>query len=219
MGILGVICIVVDIAHVPGSRCIGSSALPIVSKMSTIVVVLFESISAILTVVRCLIAFRAGGGLAQQRHGFMFIIFEQGIVYFCIISIFTISAVILNYYAPPGFFQRLPDAFTLPLSCILTARFLLYLREHEAAAYEQDSERTPVSTAMEFQMSSGSRVRSGGLSGILSVDDFGQDPVVVIANQGKVIEPRVIQRLQTADSDTEGAAQRKNSYDKVLSVC
>jgi hypothetical protein len=50
----------------------------LVSKMSTIVVVLFESISAILTVVRCLVAFRAGGGLAQQRHGFMFIIFEQG---------------------------------------------------------------------------------------------------------------------------------------------
>ncbi|KAJ7858780.1 hypothetical protein B0H13DRAFT_2075720, partial [Mycena leptocephala] len=82
----------------------------------------------------------------------------------------------------PGFFQRLPDAFTLPLSCILTARFLLYLREHEAATYGQGSEITPVSIALEFQMSSGSRVRSGGLSGILSVDDFGQDPVLVIAN-------------------------------------
>jgi hypothetical protein len=105
------------------------------------------------------------------------------------------------------------------LSCILTARFLLYLREHEAAAYEQDSEITPVSTAMEFQMSSESRVRSGGLSGILSVDDFGQDPVVALANQGKVVESRVIQRLQTAGGDTEGAAQRNNSYDKVISVC
>ncbi|KAJ7858779.1 hypothetical protein B0H13DRAFT_1640336 [Mycena leptocephala] len=81
MSILGVICIVVDIAHVPGSRCVGSQqnqTITLVSKMLNIMVVLFESTSAILTVARCLIAFRTGGGLAQQRHGFMFIIFEQG---------------------------------------------------------------------------------------------------------------------------------------------
>ncbi|KAJ7662494.1 hypothetical protein B0H17DRAFT_314806 [Mycena rosella] len=101
-----------SLTHVPGMRCVGSSSLPMSPEMVSILMVIFESSSAFLTTTRCVMAFREGGRMKNQ--GIMFILFEQGILYFCTISVFTTAAVILNYRPPPGFFQRLPNAFTLP---------------------------------------------------------------------------------------------------------
>ncbi|KAJ7204150.1 hypothetical protein GGX14DRAFT_460958 [Mycena pura] len=102
------------------------------------------------------------------------------------ISIFTTSGVVLNY---PGFLQRLPDAFTLPLSCILTARFLLHLREWQAAGEGGGS--LHLSTALKFRTASASASHATVLSGIMSVDidDFGSDPLAGTAADGeKAIE-------------------------------
>ncbi|KAJ7653437.1 hypothetical protein B0H17DRAFT_1163611 [Mycena rosella] len=166
MSLVGLACIALDITHVPGMRCVGSSSLPMSPEMLSILMVIFESSSAFLTTTRCVMAFREGGGMKNQ--GIMFILFEQGILYFYTISIFTTAAVILNY---PGFFQRLPNAFTLPLSCILTARFILHLREWEAVQFRATS-------------------RSGALSSIVGINDFGTDPVVTARTTGRYV-PRV----------------------------
>ncbi|KAH7878937.1 uncharacterized protein C8R40DRAFT_689263 [Lentinula edodes] len=44
-------------------------------------------------------------------------------------SVFTTTSVILNFRAPAGFYQRLLNALTLPLSGLLTSRFILHLRK------------------------------------------------------------------------------------------
>ncbi|KAJ6622279.1 hypothetical protein B0H10DRAFT_907330 [Mycena sp. CBHHK59/15] len=90
--------------------------------------------------------------MQSRQHGLMFLVFEQGIsstsLYFSVISIFTTTAVIFNYARcqiryceSPHSISNLARAagllamptYTLPLSCILTARFLLHLREYDAS--------------------------------------------------------------------------------------
>ncbi|KAJ7759023.1 hypothetical protein DFH07DRAFT_884449 [Mycena maculata] len=186
MSIVGLTCVTLDITHVPGLRCVGSSSLPVAPEMLSILMVIFESSSAFLTTARCAMAFRARGGLANQRQGVMFILFEQGILYFCTISIFTTAAVILNYRAPPGFFQRLPNAFTLPLSCILTARFILFLRDWDVAQVREKRSPTEVSVT-EFRAAS----RSGAVSSIVAMDDFGPDPVALTTQRARSMGPHV----------------------------
>ncbi|KAJ7479446.1 hypothetical protein B0H11DRAFT_2027464 [Mycena galericulata] len=165
MGVVGFACVVLDIMHIPGTRCVGSST----PEMLSIMVVIFESSSAFLTMLRCVIVFRRGG-LANQRHGVLFI--------WSVISIFTTAGVILNY---AGFFQRLLDAFTLPLSCLLTARFILFLREWDAAQVEQTLIRSPT-TILEFR----STTRVGVLSSLVALDDFAMDPVSEAATEHQV---------------------------------
>ncbi|KAF7358921.1 hypothetical protein MSAN_01232500 [Mycena sanguinolenta] len=162
MSVVGLACVSLDITHVPGMRCVGSSSLPMSPEMLSILMVIFESSSAFLTTIRCVVAFRATGGLESRRHGLLFILFEQGIIYFWwtvfpkLLTKLIYKQHNLNFHhcgcdpqlcayidsrcacsngtqrAPAGFFQRLPNAFTLPLSCILTARFILHLREYNA---------------------------------------------------------------------------------------
>lgn len=96
-------------------------------------------------------------------------ILEQGIFYFSVVTLFTTAAVVLNSVAPAGFPRRLLNALILPLSGLLTARFLLQLRawEHKQSALVTGSDRRTVSNAIppiEFR--------------VLSViDEFGEDPV------------------------------------------
>ncbi|KAJ7613502.1 hypothetical protein FB45DRAFT_874457 [Roridomyces roridus] len=183
MGVVGLACVALDITHVPGLRCVGSSSLPIAPEMLSILMVIFESSSAFLTLVRSLVAFKTGG-MADQRRSILFVMFEQGILYFCTISIFTTAAVILNYRAPAGFFQRLPNAFTLPLSCLLTARFILYLRKwDEDQLAGSGSNKGPSARGDDVGEISETEFRVAGrsrsvISTIISVNDFGVDPVV-----------------------------------------
>ncbi|KAJ7103967.1 hypothetical protein B0H15DRAFT_766269, partial [Mycena belliarum] len=219
MSLVGVACIALDISHVPGLRCVGSSSLPIpvlAPEMLSILMVIFESSSAFLTAVRCIVAFRAGGGIKGQ--GLMFLLFEQGLLYFCTISVFTTAAVVLNYVCRcPGFFQRLPNAFTLPLSCILTARFILYLRKWDAeqvsgGVNSRAGEATSVSV-VEFRAASrsGAGSAAGVLSSIVAIDDFGPDPVVAVraaANDAEAaeLEMKRVRREDVSLEVDEGAA-------------
>ncbi|KAJ7021866.1 hypothetical protein C8F04DRAFT_1139587 [Mycena alexandri] len=198
MGTVGLACVALDITHVPGMRCVGSSRLPMSPEMLSILMVVFEASSAFLTTLRCIVAFRAGG-LKYRRHGIMVILFEQGILYFCTISIFTTTAVILNYRAPPGFLQRLPNAFTLPLSCVLTARFILYLREWDAEQMGNKGRATDL-TAVDSSTST----QLGVISTVLAVEDFGADPVALGAmghEEGLIFPPN-----KTGSTDIIGAA-------------
>ncbi|KAJ7189201.1 hypothetical protein C8R46DRAFT_1184367 [Mycena filopes] len=135
-------------------------------QLLSILMVVFEASSAFLTAGRCITAFRAGG-LENQRQGIFFKLFEQ--------AIFTTAAVILNY---PGFLQRLPNAFTLPLSCLLTARFILYLREWDAEQLGNTNARTADHTVSDL---SDLNLRGAGstIAGVLAVEDFGADPMEV----------------------------------------
>lgn len=113
-------------------------------------------------------------------------IFEQGMFYFCVVTLFTKAAVVLNFVssrstvlyvyqdlqvAPAGFFQRPLNALTLPLSGLLTARFLLRLRawEHKQSTLMTSSN----------QRTSSNQIPSIEFRVLSVIDEFGEDPVSV----------------------------------------
>ncbi|KAJ3745745.1 hypothetical protein DFH05DRAFT_1396095, partial [Lentinula detonsa] len=197
MSILGATCVALDITHVPGLRCTGGSSIPITvsaSDLLSILMVVFEYSSAILNSIRCVQAFKAHGkSMKEQKEGFQYLLFEQGSSTgsslidiglinlnpfkesFISVSLFTTAAVILNFQAPSGFFQRLLNAFTLPLSGLLTARLLLHLRQWEymhspAAMTIHNGGQDQFGTEFSF------RAASVALSTMIT-SDFGSDPV------------------------------------------
>ncbi|KAK7685440.1 hypothetical protein QCA50_011303 [Cerrena zonata] len=126
LSLLGVTCVALDITHVPGLRCVGSSSIPIV------------------------------------------------------VSLFTTAAVILNFRAPSGFFQRLLNALTLPLSGLLTARFLLHLRRFANSAVRLDGKSE--STTSGTTSGTVSSFHALGNMATSTLDDFGDDPVARVKN-------------------------------------
>ncbi|KAJ7169269.1 hypothetical protein C8R43DRAFT_1085533 [Mycena crocata] len=232
MSTMGLACIALDIVrlvamHDTHTNLNSQTHVP-ANEMLSILMVIFESSSAFLTTIRCVMAFRAGGGLEHQRHGVMFILFEQGqysiflVSYLgtpistavtdlnSTISIFTTAAVILNY---PGFFQRLPNAYTLPLSCLLTARFILYLREWDAAQVDDKGAATEVSVA-QFRAGSSSQ-HSGVLSSIVGMDDFGPDPVeLAVAKRENATELHVRRVHSETETDSGGTESDIEMYSK-----
>ncbi|KAF9254699.1 hypothetical protein L218DRAFT_938340 [Marasmius fiardii PR-910] len=168
--LLGTFCIALDISHVPGLKCVGGHSNPVVNEMLSIAMVVFEFSAAILMIIRCVQSFKVGGPWKKQKRGFVYLVFEQGILYFCIVSVFSMAAVILNFRAPAGFFQRLLNAFTLPLSGLLTARFLLHIRK-----WSYKRSRMPPSLSAPNGRSPQNSHSQGTLSTI--IEGFGEDPV------------------------------------------
>ncbi|KAL1741737.1 hypothetical protein HDZ31DRAFT_44796 [Schizophyllum fasciatum] len=96
-------------------------------------IVVFEFLTTVLMLYRCFPVVREQRRMRTSgtfRRPLLIAIFQQGmsLLYYCAVSLFTVTTLILNYAAPKGFFQRLLNAFTLPISGLLTARFILHLR-------------------------------------------------------------------------------------------
>ncbi|KAL5496099.1 hypothetical protein ACEPAH_3016 [Sanghuangporus vaninii] len=90
----------------------------------------FELLAAVLTTVRSLLEFRIGRTWKFERGSFIIVIFNQGVIYIIFSTAFSVAAALLQFRAPSGsLFERLLNSLSLPLSCLLTARFLLQLRE------------------------------------------------------------------------------------------
>ncbi|KZT19847.1 hypothetical protein NEOLEDRAFT_1141458 [Neolentinus lepideus HHB14362 ss-1] len=173
LGLLGAVCMALDIAHVPGLKCVGSSDNAIASGLLSILMVVFEFSSAVLTTLRSVQAIKSNGlPLKEQKRGFFYLILEQGVLYFCIMSIFTLTTVILNFLTT-GFFQRLLNALTLPLSGLLTARFLLHLREWQENTDGSGPSNDRDSTTQELSEFEAVRRTMTSVA-----DEFGEDPVV-----------------------------------------
>lgn len=184
---IGLACVILDIMHVPGLRCVGSSSNPLANLLLSILMVVFEYSSAILMTIRSIQAFRVGGPWNAQRRGFIYLIFEQGIFYFSVVSLFTTAAVILNSVAPAGFFQRLLNALTLPLSGLLTARFLLRLR-----AWEDQHSTAVVSGNRGIASQQTHTMEFRALS---VIDEFGEDPVSMAGRQNEYALEEMPQKM------------------------
>ncbi|RDB15605.1 hypothetical protein Hypma_004050 [Hypsizygus marmoreus] len=148
--------------------------------------VVFEVSSAGLTTFRSIQALNVGGPWRTQKEGFMYLLFEQGLLYFCVVSVLTVASLALNVSIPGGFLQRLLNAYTIPLSGLMTARFLLHLRMWESnhAAFrsrprnrvDEDCDEDEDSTGMDF-VSNPNHQRSRTVTLDSFVEDFGEDPV------------------------------------------
>ncbi|KAH7904440.1 hypothetical protein BJ138DRAFT_1019153, partial [Hygrophoropsis aurantiaca] len=132
MGSLGVLCIAFDFWHVSGVSCSGPTPpdIQVANTLLSITVCVFECIGTAITSIRCLQALRVQKKLKQgYKNSIMFLMLKEGIMYFCGVFAFTFTAVVLNFEEPSGFFGRLLNALTLPISGLLSARLLLHLRE------------------------------------------------------------------------------------------
>jgi len=107
----------------------------------TIFTVIYEVASAVLTSVRSIQSLNRGGPWRLQRKSLTFLVLREGLIYFGFITTLTILSLICQAGRIPGtFFPRLMNAYTLPLSGLMTARFLLRLREwdHRMSNIETD---------------------------------------------------------------------------------
>ncbi|TCD67763.1 hypothetical protein EIP91_011949 [Steccherinum ochraceum] len=217
LGLLGFACIALDIGYavsvlskfrlvsqvlvLPGSELILSS----VSGLLSILMVVFEFSVAILTTYRSIQAFRLQKSLKEMKKmGLIYLVFEQGTLYFCAVSIFTVTSLILNLRNPAGFVQRLLNALTLPFSGLLTARFLLHIRRWNAKSMvvtdSRGRSRTNISTLSGFNA-----VPGGGTSTAVSsiVDEFGTDPVARTLRSAVSDEAGISDRHTTSSGSIE----------------
>ncbi|EIW87454.1 hypothetical protein CONPUDRAFT_134592 [Coniophora puteana RWD-64-598 SS2] len=134
MSFLWAVVIALDFWHTTGDKCSGGTAPDIVvaNTALSIVVCVFECTGTVLLGIRCLKARRAFKKSNQSRPNddIMSFMLREGLVYFFGVFGFTFAAVVLNFEAPTGFLGKLLNALTLPVSGILSARLLLYLRQH-----------------------------------------------------------------------------------------
>ncbi|KDR68338.1 hypothetical protein GALMADRAFT_272569 [Galerina marginata CBS 339.88] len=182
-GTLGLLVIGLDISHVPGVVCVGNSGNPIVEELLIIFMVVYEVLSAILTTVRSWQAMKISitGAWRSQRQKLSYLVLREGLLYSIFVSATTLGALILRYTRAQGSLpQRLLNADTLPISGLLTARFLLHLREWDHKASESTSDdwspeagqkKSPIQFVDFIDPNREPVQRS-------IVDEFGEDPVL-----------------------------------------
>lgn len=171
---VGLSCIILDIMHIPVLICNGNSTKPLIGGLLAGVMCIFEVSSASLTTFRSIQTLQVGGAWYMQKKAFMYLLLEQGVLYFCFATVLTVASLALNLRVPGGFLQRLLNALTLPISGMMTARFLLHLRRWEAKHSNLGTDSDGYSTrahVMEFNNSTNQGASQS------YIDDFGEDPV------------------------------------------
>lgn len=134
-GLLGTLVAVAAILHVPNVSCTGTKVLNnpgvrVSTDLLSTSTVVFELLSTAFVVASCLRNMKSIGSLKLQKNSLLYLMLKEGLLYTGFVTAFTTTALILNYGAPLGsFFQRLLNALTMPISGIMTARFLLHVRE------------------------------------------------------------------------------------------
>ncbi|GLB45003.1 hypothetical protein LshimejAT787_1900810 [Lyophyllum shimeji] len=203
-GAIGLMVIILDIIEVPTNTCKGVSTMPLysVGGLLAIMMCVFEILSAALCTFRSVQALNVNGPWWKQKKGFNYLVLEQGVLYFCVVTGLTISSLALNVAIPGGFLQRLLNAYTVPLSGLMTARFLLHLRKWEAKrdAFRSstvnggDKDEAGMSTNFDFTRQPHSHALSAhtnsesehGTWSVSFMNEFGEDPVRRARERGSV---------------------------------
>ncbi|KAF8989800.1 hypothetical protein BDQ17DRAFT_1434223 [Cyathus striatus] len=121
-----------------------------------------------MTTARCIQALRVAGPWMEQKGNLHYLILEQGLLYFFSVSGFTLTALVLNFKAPAV--QRLLNAYSLPVSGMMTARLLLHLRKwNDESTLSQTKGRSRQLPTLRFHVSSQQQSSY--------IEDFGEDPV------------------------------------------
>ncbi|KAF9461019.1 hypothetical protein BDZ94DRAFT_1168500 [Collybia nuda] len=160
LGTSGLACLILSIV-----RSILSLQIMNKSKVSLLIQIfmcVFEFISALLATFRCMQAIQIGGFRRNHGNRFLYLICDQGSHTVFLVSPVKVLAILLNR---GGFIQRLLNALTLPISGLLTARFLLCLRMWEDNASKRH--RRNRSSDLQFTTILQS-----------NIDEFGGDPII-----------------------------------------
>ncbi|KAF9566585.1 hypothetical protein CPC08DRAFT_758914 [Agrocybe pediades] len=142
-------------------------------------------------------AWRIRKDLGDHGLKLEYLVLQQGILYFCFVSIFTLGALILLYAAPRGsYIQRLLNGVTLPISGLMVARFILHMRGWNDKVIRGQAE-SRISAPIAFTHSVPAAGEEGDTDGserstVSVLDEFGQDPV---------IEARLLRRIFTIEEE------------------
>ncbi|THU97779.1 hypothetical protein K435DRAFT_838458 [Dendrothele bispora CBS 962.96] len=129
LGVLGIATVVTDAMNVPHQSCSTGSSSDLIPTIRSLLTIVFETLSTILITWRTIRTFiKRQNNRSGRFHGVEYFVFEQGVLYFCLISLLTFATFVLKLRGNSDFLQNLLDALTLPLSGMLTARFVLHLR-------------------------------------------------------------------------------------------
>ncbi|KAF4616562.1 hypothetical protein D9613_008739 [Agrocybe pediades] len=183
LGSLGATIIIMDSIHVRWVVCVGAPGPG--DKISepfgfsvafALLVVVYEVLASMLTLYRGWQALCIRVDLKDGRNKLEYLVVKEGVLYFSFVSMFTLSALVMLNVAQNGsFIQRLLNALTLPISGMMTARFLLHLREwqHKAAYMSEVGPDEP----LEFrQPTAESDTGNTNVYGSV-VDEFGTCPI------------------------------------------
>lgn len=212
VGALGLAVVILDIIQAPGVRCVGGSRIKIIDTLLSVLVLSFELVCLVLTAWRCGQEIHATGGFQQAPKKSLFVVMlQQGILYFALVSMITMGAVILNFSITDGsYYQRMLNAFILPLSCTLTARFLLHLREWDDRAVVLEG-KTQAASAIATM----SDWKAAAVSA-MSMDDFGSDPVAVAVEKQRRGGTHSEKQLNESDTGTQRSEVTVNVGGDVL---
>ncbi|KAF4616564.1 hypothetical protein D9613_008737 [Agrocybe pediades] len=212
-GLLGATIVTMDAVHVKWVVCVGSPGSKTAESLLAIFMVVYESLSAICTTYRGWRALHSNGELESQKCKLQYVLVKQGVLYFCFVSIFTLGALILLNTAPNGsFIQRLLNALTLPISGLMTARFILHLREWDDEQHGRDVELLGATDPINFCHTEAPRDEEEAEpmsdNNNITVEDSGSDTIIQ--------ERRSRQGSQRARSDeVQRQGQRNDQQEKI----
>jgi len=207
---------VLDIVRVPYVVCKGNPGDPIIETTLASLVVFYELLVAILTAARSWKALR-GGGFWREKTSLVDLVIRDGLLYFISASFFTVGTLVLLHTAPDGSIsQRLLNPFTLPVSGLVTARFLLHLREYEHLRTSDSITGEEYCSPIRFEENTG---RASTISSIMA--QFGEDPVLRARREADMVsDAQVCSVVEGSGSFGEGGrtegAQHQSSVEAAL---
>jgi len=171
-GIIGFASFFSDAVQVAGNRCHGNVNYLISGQVLSIAVCCFEFSATILTAVRCFKLLQEVKGALEWRKTLAYFLLEQGILYTVTVSGFLIAATVLNFLYSEGVLRRLLSPLSLPISGMMTARFLLRLRRRDREAVIIPAK--DIISQLEFASRSTSSLSTPVITSIVA--EFGEDP-------------------------------------------
>ncbi|RXW19912.1 hypothetical protein EST38_g5940 [Candolleomyces aberdarensis] len=131
-----------------------SSSVGIFGRIGILMTTLiYELLATGLLAYGCVRSLKSVGSLKEQKDSLVFLMLKEGLSYSGFVTIFTTASMILQYTAPAGsFFQRLLNGLTMPISGMMTARFLLHVREWQDGGTPGDCETEGDSSIGQFEV-------------------------------------------------------------------
>lgn len=177
--VLGLSVMGLSVAHVPYVSCSGNGRKPpkpSPGDILSIMTVVYELLSFLFLAYGCIISSRkTTGSFGWNRKGLIYLIFREGLLYAGFVTLFTTTAMVLVYTTPPGSFaQRSLNALTLPISGMMSVRFLLHLRQWQKGSFGGEFSATSMRVeASELHFAERSGKREGGETMDSEMEDLG----------------------------------------------
>ncbi|KAJ2928672.1 hypothetical protein H1R20_g8404, partial [Candolleomyces eurysporus] len=138
------------------------------ADVMAVTTLIYELLATGLLAYGCVRSLKSVGSLKEQKDSLVFLMLKEGLLYSGFVTIFTTASMILQYTAPAGsFFQRLLNGLTMPISGMMTARFLLHVREWQGGGTSDDCKSEDPASIGDFQVA-----RNGSLE---TIETFGAD--------------------------------------------